>query len=145
MLHYDYSWKLPAVANPHEVAIAFYRTSAWGEWLPDDNEKNDSFALHLKRGTRKSWVRAVFWDAPPANDSSLMKDLSMSLRLTFRPAPDSVTLGVHYSVPQDQGFGVPKRKVRVLIDDEVKGFAAYIQEVYHLPEIAVETDETEDG
>lgn len=135
-----YVIRMPIVSEPHAAVFSFLRTSEYGIWEVRHDESSDAFVQHFRRGETYR-VRAIFGfggvEKPlgPGIKGPLDRTF-MELRVTFRPSPDSLTIGLYYSVPGVFSLESPVgKRVTEYVHGEMQALASYLKEFYSLPEV----------
>jgi len=141
---YRLDWKhqleMPFADRVHDAILAFLRTSGHGEWKPDEIEESDRFVLHFRRGV---WNRSLFGMAKRLIPEPSWKNdptrSSMTLRITLRPSPDSVNIGLFHSLHWTMGYAENYAKqasdfYTEYVKAEVGALADYLRDFFQLPE-----------
>ena len=147
-IEWKYVLKIPFHDRVHEVLHAFLRTSEQGEWTPNEEIPSDAFVLNYRRGRwQRRWFGRGEWLPEPWHscfgDATRNAGLApMELRITLRPTPSEVTIGIYHfaylrggpTPYQKQQKQADETALAHLVDSEVKALAEYLREVYDLPE-----------
>ena len=97
-LTWEHQIEMPFSDRVHDAIYGYLRTSRFGEWKPDESESGDHYVLHFRRG---SWMRSLFGIGkklvPDWRPGMAAERAPMTLRVTLRPAPALLVIGLFHS------------------------------------------------
>lgn len=141
---YSHQVLLPLAEQIHQVLIAFFRTSEFGEWQFEESA-SDQFSLKFRRG---NWKTPLFGNELKSGDPERRqggivtpRTVPMRLSVRIRPAPKEVFVIVEHEVflrgeqmvLKSEWGAANVRQWDAIVSAELGRLTEYLQKCFEMP------------